>query len=235
MMMSPDVDAVIFDIDGTLMDTFSAYYTVFSEGVAGYGLDTIPRADLRRYLAEGLSLRAILEKIFPRGTDESTFAACREKILGLFKDLEVQEVRAFPGAEELFRTLQDKGIKIGIATGRMSSVEDEWARFERLGFAGFIGAIVTSREVACRKPAPDVIIECARRLGIPLEKCVVLGDTINDIVATKAAGAMAVVVSTGHEDEDRLMDAGADLVLRSLDELITHLHAGRDQAPKGGE
>lgn len=225
MTLRRDVHAVIFDIDGTLVDTFSAYYTVFTQGTAGYGLNTLPRADLRRYLAEGLALRAILEKLFPKGTEESVFAACREKILGLFKEREVHEVKAFPGAEELLNALRNKGVKIGIATGRMSSVDDEWVRFKRLGFDQFIGAIVTSREVASRKPAPDVILECAKRLDVLPEKCIVIGDTINDIVATKAAGAMAVVVSTGHEDEERLVDAGADLLLRSLDELIAHLDA----------
>lgn len=223
MTLQRDIQAVLFDIDGTLVDTFSAYHTVFSKGVVGYAVDPIPRADLRRYLAEGLSLRAILEKIFPPSTDEATFEACREEILRLFKELEVHEVKAFPGARELLDALRDKGMKIGIATGRMSSVEDEWIRFKRLGFDGFIGAIVTSREVARRKPAPDVIVECARRLDVPAEQCIVIGDTINDIVAAKDAGAVAVVVSTGHEDEDRLMEAGADLVLRKLDELIAHL------------
>lgn len=225
MTRRDDIQAVIFDIDGTLVDTFSAYYTVFTEGTAGYGLDAIPKADLRRYLAEGLSLRGILEKLFPEGTEESVFAACREKVLALFKELEVQEVKAFPGAEELFDSLRNKGIKIGIATGRMSSVDDEWVRFKRLGLDQFIGTIVTSREVASRKPAPDVILECAKRLEVLPEKCMVIGDTINDITATKAAGAIAVVVSTGHEDEERLVTAGADLFLRNLGELVGHLDA----------
>jgi HAD superfamily hydrolase (TIGR01509 family) len=224
MTLQRDIRAVLFDIDGTLVDTFSAYYTVFSKGVAGFAADPIPKPDLRRYLAEGLSLRAILEKIFPTSTEEAIYAACREEILKLFKELEVTEVKAFPGAGELFNALRDKGVKIGIATGRMSSVEDEWVRFKRLGLDGFIGTIVTSREVANRKPAPDVIVECARRLDVSTDRCIVIGDTINDISAAKAAGAIAVVVSTGHEDEDRLMEAGADLVLRRLDELIAHLN-----------
>lgn len=223
MMLRHDVNAVIFDIDGTLVDTFSAYQTVFNKGIAAYGIDPIPGADLRTYLAEGLSLRTILEKIFPASTEESTFASCREEIMKLFRELEVHEVKAFPGAEELFQALRDKDIKIGIATGRMSSVEDEWVRFKRLGLDRFIDAIVTSREVARRKPAPDVIVECARRLGVAPETCIAIGDTISDIIAAKAAGAMSAAVSTGHEDEDRLMKAGTDLVLRSLDELIAHL------------
>lgn len=223
MMPYRDIQAVLFDIDGTLVDTFSAYYRVFSKGIESYGLDPIPKGDLRRYLAKGLSLRTILEKIFPPSTEESTFGACREEIMRLFRELEVDEVKTFPGAEELFNVLRDRGIKIGIATGRMSSVEDEWVRFKRLGLDGFIATIVTSREVPCRKPAPDVIVECAKRLEVAPDKCIVIGDTINDIEAAKAAGALAVVVTTGQEDEDRLSGAGADLVLNSLDELIGHI------------
>lgn len=218
-----NLQAVIFDIDGTLMDTFSAYYTVFTRGTEKYGLGPIPREDLRKYLAEGQSLRTILERLFPKSTGEETFAACREDILRLFKELEVQEVRPFPGVDGLFRTLRGKGLKIGIATGRMSSVEDEWVRFRRAGLAECIGAIVTSREVPSRKPEPDVLVECARRLEVPPAACIVIGDTIVDIEAAKRAGAIAVVVTTGHEDEDRLVEAGAGLVLASLDRLVDHL------------
>jgi phosphoglycolate phosphatase len=125
----------------------------------------------------------------------------------------------------LFRSLEDKGIKIGIATGRTSSVEDEWLRFKRLGLDGYISAIVTSREVERRKPAPDVIIECAKRMDVPIEKCIVVGDTESDIVAAKRAGAIAVAVTTGHEDKEALLRAQPEIVLRDVNDLIVYLES----------
>ena len=224
-MKEYDIRAFIFDIDGTLVDSFETYHGVFNHGIADFNAGPVPRSVLRDYLAKGLSLREILQKVFPSPMDDATYEACREKILLLFKQAEIEGVRSFPGTEELFRTLEDKGIKIGIATGRTSSAEDEWLRFKRLGLDGYISAIVTSREVEHRKPAPDAIIECAKRMDVPIEKCIVVGDTEADIVATKRAGAIAVAVTTGHEDKEALLRAQPEIVLRDVNDLIMYLES----------
>jgi HAD superfamily hydrolase (TIGR01662 family) len=224
-MEDNDIKAVIFDIDGTLVDSFEAYHKVLNEGIGEFNMAPIPSDVLRDYLAKGLSLREILQMVFPSPLDDPTYKACREKILSLFKKAEVEGVRSFPGTEALFKTLKGRGIKVGIATGRTSSVEDERQRFNRLGLNGYISAIVTTREVEHRKPAPDAIIECARRLDVPIRNCIVVGDTGADIVAAKRAGAIAVAVTTGHEDEEALLRAGPETVLRDVRELIPYLES----------
>ncbi|OPY75773.1 MAG: Beta-phosphoglucomutase [Syntrophorhabdus sp. PtaU1.Bin153] len=218
-----DVKALIFDIDGTLVDSFEAYHNVFNQGIAEFGNGPVSREALRDYLAKGLSLREILQNVFLSPVDDAVYEACRGKIFQLFKEVELEGVTPFEGTEALFRSLKDKGIKIGIATGRTSSPEDEWLRFRRLGLDGFISALVTSREVEHRKPAPDAIIECSRRLDVPLRQCVVVGDTESDIVAAKEAGAIAVAVTTGQENEDVLLKAKPELVLKDLGNLLAYL------------
>jgi HAD superfamily hydrolase (TIGR01549 family) len=218
-----DIRALIFDIDGTLVDSFEVYRGVFNKGIADYSVEEVPRDVLRDLLAKNLSLREILQKAFPSPIDDATYETCREKILRLYREAELEGVKSFPGTEELFRYLQGMGIKIGIATGRMSTVEDEWIRFARLGLHTFISTIVTSREVEHRKPAPDVIIECARRLDVPTKQCVVVGDTKSDIIAARMAGAIAVAVTTGHEDEEVLQKAEPDIVLQSIKDIVRYL------------
>lgn len=219
------IRAFIFDIDGTLVDSFEVYQGVFNQCIAYFNASPVSRGALRDYLAKGLSLREIFQRVFPSPIDDATFEACREKILRLFKHVEIEGVKSFPGTEELFRSLEDKGIKIGIATGRMSSTKDEWLRFKKLGLHGYISAIVTSREVEQRKPAPDAIIECAKRMGIPIEQCVVVGDTESDIVAAKRAGAIAVAVTTGHEDKETLLRAQPEIVLGNVNDLVAYLES----------
>lgn len=219
------IRALIFDIDGTLVDSFEAYHRVFNQGIADFNAGPVPRDVLRDYLAKGLSLRDILQKVFSSPMDDATYEACREKILRLFKQAEIEGVKFFPGTEELFRSLEGKGIKIGIATGRTSSVEDEWLRFKRLGLDRYISAIVTSREVGHRKPAPDAIIECAKRMDVPIEKCIVVGDTESDIVAAKMSGAVAVAVTSGHENKEALLRAQPEIVLRDVNDLIAYLES----------
>ncbi len=218
-----DISAVIFDIDGTLVDTFEVYQNVFNQGIAPYGVAPVAQEILREYLAKGLSLRQILQNIFPGPIDNETYAACRTDIINRFKEAELDEVKPFPGAEELLGHLQQKGIKIGVATGRVSSCEDEWIRFARLGLDRYISAIVTSKEVQNRKPAPDVIIECARKLNVPPENCIAIGDTVSDIIAARRAGSMVAAVTTGHEDEELLLKEGPDILFHSLSDLIVYL------------
>lgn len=217
------IKAIIFDIDGTLVDSFETYHKVFNKGIEDFNIDEIPHDVLRGLLAKNLNLREILQEVFPFPVDDTTYEACRAKITLLYREAELEGVKSFPGTEELLRNLQNMKIKIGIATGRMSTVEDEWMRFKRLGLQPYINTIVTSREVQNRKPAPDVIIECARRLGILPVHCVAVGDTESDIIAARSAGAIAVSVTTGHEDEKVLQKAKPDVILKSIQDIFQYL------------
>ncbi len=226
MFQKEGLRAVIFDIDGTLVDSFSVYRKVFNEGLADHGIGPVPGGLLEHYLRKGKSLRDILEGVFPPGTDDGTFDACKERIKHLFRQAEPEEVKAFPGVEELFAHLESSGVKIGIATGRVSTPEDEWKRFMRLGLSRFIDAIVTSHEVFSRKPAPDVLLACAKRLDVPIGGCLAVGDTESDIIAAKSAGAIAVYVRTGVEDADAVAKARPDIILENTCDLLALLKEG---------
>lgn len=210
---------MIFDIDGTLIDSFSAYYSAFNKGISQYNLEPVSKEFLINCLKRGLSLGEIIQKILPNNLNESIIEKCKEKILELFLKVEGDEVSPFPGINELFRDLKDRGVKIGVATGRMSLPEDEWKRFKRFGLDRFIDTIVTSKEVEKRKPAPDLIVECAKRLNIPIEECLVVGDTEADIIAAKMAGAIPVAVTTGQDSIDLLMKEKPEYVFRNLNDL----------------
>lgn len=217
------ISAVIFDIDGTLVDSFSAYYSAFNKGINQYKLGPVSREFLINCLKRGLGLAEIIRKILPSYLDESIIEKCKEKILKLFLKVEGDEVNPFPGINELFRDLKDRGIKIGVATGRMSRSEDEWRRFKRFGLDGFIDTIVTSKEVKRRKPKPDAIIECAKRLNVPVEECLVVGDTEPDVIAARKAGAIPAAVTTGQDSIDLLMKEKPEYVFRNLNDLIISL------------
>ena len=220
MFQKEGLRAVIFDIDGTLVDSFSVYRKVFNEGIADYNIEPVPGHLLDNWLRKGKGLKEILEAVYPPGTDGSIIDACKERIKGLFRQVEEEEIKSFPGVEELFGHLESQGVKIGIATGRVSTAEDEWRRFTRLGLSRFVDAIVTSHEVSSRKPAPDVLLACARRLDVPIGACLAVGDTESDILAAKRAGAIAAYVHTGEEDAEAVANAGPDIILESTYDLL---------------
>jgi HAD superfamily hydrolase (TIGR01549 family) len=226
MLRREGLRAVIFDIDGTLVDSFSVYWKVFNEGIADYKTGPVTQGFLDSHLRNGKSLREILEGVFPPNTDDSIIDMCKDRIKGLFKQVEPEEIQAFPGVEELFRHLKSREVKVGIATGRVSTPEDEWRRFTRLGLNRFIDAIVTSQEILSRKPAPDVLLECARRLDVPIGACLAVGDTESDILAAKRAGAIAAYVHSCGEDADAIAEAGPDIILENTCDLLALLKGG---------
>jgi HAD superfamily hydrolase (TIGR01509 family) len=225
------ITGVIFDIDGTLVDSFSTLYTVFNQGLRDFGLKPVPIEFLIRSFKKHLTLGETLREVSSPPLPESVMERCREKILELYRSAETESVRPFPGTLELFKSLKEWGGKIGIATGRTSKPEMEWARFRRYGLDGYIDALVTSAEVGSRKPAPDAILTCAERLNVPIAHCVVVGDTEFDIVAAKRAGAIAVVIATGQESADLLSQANPDLIFENLAVFASYLNTQREAVP----
>ena len=223
MFQREGLRAVIFDIDGTLVDSSSVYLKVFNEGVADYDIGPVAQDFLDNCLRKGKGLREILKGVFPPDTDDSTLDTCQDSIKRHFRQVEPEEIKSFPGVEELFRSLKSWDLLIGIATGRVSTPEDEWRRFTRLGLSNFIDAIVTSQEILSRKPAPDVLLECARKLHVPIGACLAVGDTESDILAAKRAGAIAAYVRTGEEDADAIAKAGPDIILENTYDLLAVL------------
>ena len=219
------ITGVIFDIDGTLVDSFPVYCSVFNQGIAKYQLGPVSKEYLVNALKRGDNLIDIFRNLFPQGTDDSFLQKFRKEVLDLFLKAEVTEVKLFPGTHELFKHLIAKGIKIGVATGRTTLPELEWSRFKRYGLDGYIDALVTSREVEKRKPAPDAILECAKRLGIPIENCLVVGDTEADIQATRSAGGISVAVTTGGDDAEILKRENPGLIFKSLIDLDLFVRA----------
>jgi HAD superfamily hydrolase (TIGR01662 family) len=221
------IEGVIFDIDGTLVDSFPVYCSAFNLGIQQYNLGPVSTRFLIDTLKRSANLLEVFRKVFPPGTDEALIEKCRKEILELFMKAEVDEVKLFPGVRDLFENLRHKGIRIGVATGRTSLPEKEWERFKRYGLEEFIDSIVTSREVEKRKPAPDAILECANRLKISIENCLVVGDTEADIIASRTAGALAVAVSTGEDDFELLERENPEFLFRTLVELNTLLNGQR--------
>jgi HAD superfamily hydrolase (TIGR01509 family) len=226
------IRGVIFDIDGTLVDSFSAFTSVFNKGISQFDLRPVSQQFLTRSLKEGANLAEMLRMIFPPQTDESLIERCKREILEDFLEIEASEVKPFPGINELFRDLKDRDLKIGIATGRTSMPENEWKRFKRFGLESFIDSIVTSREVARRKPAPDAMIECSKRMNVPVEKCLIVGDTEADIIAARRAGGIPVAILTGEDHLDLFESEKPEFIFKNLTEFTLFLEEqerrGRD-------
>lgn len=207
--------ALIFDLDGTLIDTVYAHVftwqTAFWE--AGLPIDGW-RIHRRIGMSGGLFARAAAREL-GRELNAEEVTALQRRHSELFAQL-MPERRPLPGAVELLRFLRSVNITHGIATsGNRPGID---ASLETLGI-GAETVVVERGDVSRAKPEPDLFLACQERLGVRPEDCYVIGDAVWDLLAARRAGMLSIGVLTGGYGEDELNRAGAYRVYRDAAEL----------------
>ncbi|MGI8481942.1 MAG: HAD family hydrolase [Chthoniobacterales bacterium] len=210
------ISAVIFDLDGTLVDSNDLHAEAWQETFRHFGKE-IAYADLRRqigkggdkYLPEFLTAREMRE-IGPK------VEAFRGK---LFKRNYLSRVRPFAGVRELFEQLRSDGKRIALAS---SGVADEVKHYEKLlGIEELVDNRTTKDDVVHSKPASDVFVAALKRLGdVPADKAMAVGDTPYDAQAAKKLGLATIAFRCGGFAEDELRAAGAIALFKDPADLL---------------
>jgi HAD superfamily hydrolase (TIGR01549 family) len=209
------VTALIFDLDGTLVDTVYAHVFAWQRALAEAGMPIEGwRIHRRIGMSGGLFARAVAREV-GRPLDDAEIEAVQRRHGALFREL-ATERRPLPGAVELLAELSAQAMPHGIATsGRRPEIG---ASLEALR-VGPDTVVVARGDVARAKPEPDLFIECARRLGVDPLECYVVGDAVWDLLAARRARMLSIGVLTGGYGEEELARAGAFQVYRDADEL----------------
>jgi HAD superfamily hydrolase (TIGR01549 family) len=216
------VQGLIFDLDGTLVDTVYAHVFAWHRALAESGFPIEAWRIHRKIGMSGrLFTRAVAREI-GRELEPDETERIQRRHGELFREL-LPGRPLLPGAVDLLRYLRDEAIPHGIATsGRRPEID---ASLEALG-VGDETPVIARGDVARAKPEPDLFIACQQRLGVPADRCYVVGDAVWDLLAARRAGMLSVGVLTGGYGEDELLRAGAYRVYRdpaelriSLDEL----------------
>jgi HAD superfamily hydrolase (TIGR01509 family) len=215
------VQALIFDLDGTLVDTVYAHVYAWQRALAEAGMELESwRVHRRIGMSGGLFARALGREIGRSLSDEEA-GELQQRHGELFRSL-LPERNALPGAVELLRELDELQVVHGIATsGRRPEID---ASLEALGVRPDL-VVVERGDVRRAKPEPDLFLTCADRLGVAPEQCYVVGDAVWDLLAARRAGMLSVGVLSGGYGEDELFRAGAFRVYRDAAEL----HASLDE------
>jgi HAD superfamily hydrolase (TIGR01549 family) len=198
-------EAVIFDIDGTVWDIFPTYFQALSEGLKAYDIPPIDIDFLIAQLKAGESFNNIIDSLIKSVAPLINIAEFMKDVSSKYRDLEEGGVQLYPDALQLFPCLKIKNIKIGLATGRYSPRERIRKICLRMGIDHYIDAVTSQLYVQHQKPAPDLIIDCAYHLAVPIEKCLVVGDTKDDILAAKEAGGTGIGILTGKDNYEEMM------------------------------
>jgi HAD superfamily hydrolase (TIGR01509 family) len=211
--------ALIFDLDGTLVDTVYAHVFAWQRALGSCGMSIDGwRIHRRIGMSGGLFTRAVARELGRELTDEEA-EDVQNRHGELFREL-LPERRALPGAVDLLAHLRAHGVTHGIATsGRRPEIN---ASLDALGVP--TGMVVVERgDVARAKPEPDLFEECARRLGADPGSCYVVGDAVWDLLAARRARMLSIGLLTGGYGSDELERAGAYRVYRDAAELKVSL------------
>ena len=211
--------ALIFDLDGTLVDTVYGHVLAWQRALEDAGLPIEGWKIHRRIgMSGGLFARAVAREI-GRPIDSDQAEAIQRRHGELFREL-LPVRRPLPGAVELLAELREGEVAHGIATsGRRPEID---ASLEALG-VGSETVVIERGDVARAKPEPDLFITCAERLGIPAQECYVVGDAVWDLLAARRASMLNIGLLSGGYGEDELTRAGAFRVYRDPEELRSSL------------
>ena len=207
--------ALIFDLDGTLVDTVYAHVFAWQRALAERGMAIDGwRIHRRIGMSGGLFTRAVGREL-GRALDETEAHALQDRHGELFREM-LPERRALPGAISLLAALRAGGVVHGIATsGRRPEIDASLAVLDVPDDT----VVVQRGDVERAKPAPDLFLECARRLGAETDECFVVGDAVWDLLAARRARMLSVGLLSGGYGDDELTRAGAFRVYRDPAEL----------------
>jgi len=213
------VRALIFDLDGTLIDTVYAHVFAWQRALAEAGMPIEGwRIHRRMGMSGGLFTRAVAREL-GRPLNDQEIESVQQRHGELFRET-LLERRPLPGAVDLLRHLRERGVPYGIATsGRRPEIN---ASLEALGVGE--GVVVVERgDVMRAKPEPDLFLACQERMGVQIRDVTVVGDAVWDLLAARRAGMLSVGLLTGGYGEDELAQAGAFRVYRDPAELDASL------------
>ena len=207
--------ALIFDLDGTLVDTVYAHVFAWQRALAEVGLPIEGwRIHRRIGMSGGLFTRALAREL-GRPLSDAEIEAIQLRHGELYRGL-LPERRPLPGAVGLLRRLHEAGVPFGIATsGRRPEID---ASLEALQVPDEV-VVVERGHVLRAKPEPDLFLACQERMGAEIRDVTVVGDAVWDLLAARRAGMLSVGLLTGGYGEDELARAGAFRIYRDAAEL----------------
>jgi phosphoglycolate phosphatase len=215
MSAMPGPRAVLFDFDGTLIDSYPAITASVNHVRSLYGLPPLTVAEVTPHVGRGAG--HLLAHTVGRGDPAANAAAYREHHPSVMGPL----TRLLPGAAEVLAGLKQRGLLTGLCTNKPADFTRELVRY--LGVANDLDVILGPEDAGRHKPAPDILLAAMRRLGVEPGQTLYVGDMAVDIQTARSAGVRVWVVATGSETAEALDQAGPDRRLRELKEILSLL------------
>ncbi len=221
------ITTLIFDLDGTLMNTLDDLHDSVSYALKEAGLKPNDKQDTRRFLGNGI--RNLINKSVMYSNPDAD-EALKERVLATFRAYYVahsmDKTAPYKGINEVLEKCKNKGFFTAIVSNKLDpAVKDLHKAF----FADTIDVAIGEKPAIKRKPAPDMVNEAIQQLSllhgteIHKSECIYIGDSEVDLQTAKNSAIPCIAVSWGFRDKDYLIEQGAETIIDKPDELFEHL------------
>jgi len=206
--------AVIFDMDGTILDTLDDLMSSVNHALKLHGLPERSREEIRQFLGNGMV--KLIERSVPEGTDEDTVLSVLDAHKKYYPLHCAEKTKPYPGIPGLLSDLKNAGIMTAVVSNKtdknVKTLVDDY-------FNGLFTVSVGAREGVPRKPSPEMIEIALSELGCSKEETVYIGDSDIDIKTAQNSGLKMITVLWGFRDKDQLISAGAEIFAKDCNEL----------------
>jgi phosphoglycolate phosphatase len=217
--MFENVTTLFFDLDGTLVDSVPDLTAAVNVMLRQLGLPAREEAQVRTWVGNGMDnlIRRALANDMAGQTDPDLFARARPLYKAAYADHISVYSDLYPGAVEGLAELHRAGFSMACVTNKLA--EFALPLLDRLGIGHFFATVVGGECAPNPKPAPDALLLCAERLGVPISHGLMVGDSRNDVGAARNAGCPVVCVPYGYNHGQNIHDAQPDAVIASIADL----------------
>ncbi|MEK4139475.1 pyrophosphatase PpaX [Paenibacillus sp. FSL L8-0333] len=217
------IECVLFDLDGTIVDTNELIISSFMYALKDNGLAPLTREEIIPHMGTTLQqqMRVFSGLEDVNGTLEKSYRSYNNK----HHD---ELVRSFPLVKETIEELSRRGIKLGIVTTKIRPTTIK--TLERFDLLKYMDTIVTVNDVTEPKPHPEPVLTAVKNLGVDPRKTLMIGDSAVDIQSAKAAGVYAVGVSWSLKGEDTLRKYDPDFIIHNMKDIIEIMERGTNES-----
>jgi len=211
--------SIIFDLDGTLLDTLYDIAETANATLVHHGFPPHPQKEYRRFVGDGLAV--LIERISPKATTHTLLESCRQMFLQLYADNWCKNCRPYPGIEDLLSAIVKRSISISVLSNKPHAFTQLF--IDRYFPAVPFSPIYGQREGVARKPDPTVALQIAHQQKLLPEKMLFVGDTAIDIRTGKAAAMATAAVTWGFRSADELQREQPDILVNTPLDLLQYV------------
>lgn len=210
--------AVIFDMDGTLLDTLDDITDSVNHVIGSFGYPPKSREEIRNYVGNGTA--RLFEQCFPRKLNDRYFSHMLKMYSQHYLENCVNKTKPYSQILEVLQRLHESDIKLGIVSNKPDTMVK---RLNSMFFAEYIPVALGELPDMKRKPEPDLVLSALGQLGVSPYDALYVGDSEVDILTAKNAGIPCIAVTWGFRDADALKAAGAECIVDSPVELLEYV------------